>query len=254
MIVKSQKYLETINTIEIIQYSKKIQKKANIKKLDKKLYCVLSTGQVLQINNKQWRTQDLSAIKQTFEKVRNIVNSNFTSNNSIWVTITYKENMTDLKRLKSDRQKYWQKMKYKYPKLEFLSVVEPQERGAWHMHELYKNNDDTPLYIPQKIMYNAWGHGSVTVKKVQSVTNLGAYLTAYLSNIKNGIKNSRLSMYPAGMRIYRRSRGIVKPSYEYVNDVTEFGGLETIYDKTYYVKINGMKMMKRIITKRKEAR
>ena len=71
----------------------------------------------------------------------------------------------------------------------------------------------------------------MNIKSIKDVTNVGLYLTAYLSNIKVDadneeenvvktnensrikkiIKGRRLYLYPKGFRIYRLSKGIKRP-------------------------------------------
>ncbi|MGW7157742.1 rolling circle replication-associated protein, partial [Streptomyces sp. NPDC054887] len=58
--------------------------------------------------------------------------------------MTYKKNMTDTKKLYSDFQNFIDRLRYKYKKessIDYLSVVEPQGRGAWHCHVLMRFND-----------------------------------------------------------------------------------------------------------------
>ncbi len=101
-----------------------------------------------------------------------------------------------------------------------------------------------------------WGNGTARVKKIKSdVNNLGNYLYTYLGDIeynqenlellkkfgksinnfkineveiegskKKFIKGARLHLYPAGMRIYRKSKGIKKP--------------ESFYDPKFYNFLN----------------
>lgn len=167
-----------------------------------------------------------------------IINANFSGGMSeLFVTLTYKENMQDTEKLHNDYKKFTQRLRYKYKNIEMLAVVEPQERGAWHLHCLIKDKKGKQLYIPFEEMDKIWGHGATTTKRLVDCDNVGAYLTAYLTNLKTDyiegmenckkinvielegkskafIKNGRLSKYPAGMNIYRITSGIIKPQTE----------------------------------------
>jgi hypothetical protein len=77
-----------------------------------------------------------------------------------------------------------------------------------------------------------WGHGGVNIKRLDSSDNIGAYLSAYLSNLptdskteteKSYIKGARLHLYPPGMNFYRCSRGIKKPEWQKKNAATRVG-------------------------------
>ena len=111
--------------------------------------------------------------------------------------------------------------------------------GAWHSHLLLRFNDIDKVYIENEKMRNLWGHGFVTVRSLKDVDNIGAYLSAYLSDVeltdeniirafenqdtinivarevegkeKKFIKGGRLHLYPSGMNLYRKSKGIKFP-------------------------------------------
>ena len=167
-------------------------------------------------------------------------------NNCSWITLTYAENMQDTKRLYDDFKKFNMRLNYYCKKkglqdYEYIVIVEPQGRGAWHCHLLLLFKDKAP-FIPNKELRKLWGQGFVKINKLDNVDNVGAYLTAYLGNMsleecqeqdvsfqpknllvkeiegksKYIIKGGRLSMYPTNMNLYRCSKGIKKPSEEYM--------------------------------------
>src|SRR5690606_20448669 len=108
-------------------------------------------------------------------------------------------------------------------------------------------NELEKVYIPNKFdknnnpidapLYDIWGHGWVRIKSLKNVDNIGAYLSAYLTDIelndsniiaaaknkmeiktvevegvsKKYIKGGRLHLYPPGMNLYRKSKGIKFP-------------------------------------------
>lgn len=200
-------------TLEV-QILNRVNKKQTIKKLNDHEVLVLSTGEVKTVNRSETRKDNIHSLRMTLKKLRYLINANFVGNkNELFLTLTYSENMTDVRRLYDDGRKFIQRLRYKYKdvsSLEYIAVVEPQERGAWHYHILVKFPDVDFMYIPHSELENLWGHGFVSVQDITSVDNIGAYLSAYLSNTDN-IKGGRLYLYPVGMKIYRCSRGIVKP-------------------------------------------
>ena len=77
-----------------------------------------------------------------------------------------------------------------------------------------------------------WGHGFVWINRLNELDNIGAYLTAYLADIplndtdvvngeivekeingvsKKIVKGGRLYLYPVGINLYRKSKGILMP-------------------------------------------
>lgn len=162
--------------------------------------------------------------------------------------------MTDKERLYRDYEKFWKKFAYSLRKNniaipEYITVVEPQGRGAWHIHGLFIWNVKAP-FIANDVLAEIWGHGFVSIKQPQNCDNLGAYFSAYLADYptekilalsdkerekamvasaatnhglaeiektsqegtkKKIIKGARLAMYPPGMNLFRHSKGIKKP-------------------------------------------
>lgn len=237
------KVTEMGNVVEI-QYMSRRNQKATIRMLEGGAeYVELSTGEIKPCQKHDNRAQQKKSLYRTFKNVRAIINANVTNVNQCrWITLTYAENMTDTKRLYEDfknfmkRMRYWSNQKG-YGQVEYIVMCEPQGRGAWHCHVImiFPKQIVAP-YISNDTLSQLWGHGFVTVKKLDDVDNVGAYLTAYLGDmdledcLESGImpegkikrldadgstkyylKGARLRFYPANFNMYRCSRGIKKP-------------------------------------------
>lgn len=218
---------------------------ATIKRISGSAYVVVASGEICEyVNHYESRADSAQSVRKTFAKLRGIINANCTEPEKLrWVTLTYAENMTDTVRLYEDFGAFWKRCKRRYGHLEYIVVMEPQERGAWHAHLIMIFPEKAP-FIPNDDLAKLWGHGFVTVREVSNVDNMGAYLSAYLADIevpmdsevgtvkvmqdgtkKKVVKGGRLGMYPAGMNIYRTSRGIKRPE---VVDIESIGQLEEI--------------------------
>lgn len=212
-----------------------------------KEYVHLGSGEINECQKHDTRDTQLGSIRRTFRTIRGLINSNVDKpDNCLWITLTYKENMTDTKRLYSDTKLFFQGMKRKYGKFEYINVLEPQGRGAWHCHLLLIF--DKPTFIPNNDIAAIWKQGfTVTRALDKNCDNLGAYLTAYLGDMaldeciekgikvtefdeiktvpdtdENGkpiskryVKGARLQMYPANFNMIRTSRGIKRPVEEW---------------------------------------
>jgi len=241
--LKKVKLTQMGNIDEIMSVEKLSLDAFPIKKISKNEYMILETGEVLEYKkHSENRSQDTNSLRKTFKRIRELINTNFQGNdNELAFTITYKENMTDTKVLYKDFQNFMDVLRYKYPNVDYMSVVEPQGRGAWHCHVLLRFNNLDKVYIPNKVISEMWGHGFTKVKAIRKdVDNLGAYLSAYLGDVemdqynfkditsnnvkiveidgktKRFIKGGRLHLYPSGMNIYRCSRGINQPKKDYM--------------------------------------
>lgn len=261
-----------MNHIVEVQHMEKMNRKNNIKKLDKDRFVDISTGEIREFEHTENRQQGYNSLRQTFKKLRYLINNNFIGNpNELHITLTYKENMTDTKRLYTDFKNFIERLRTSYKNkssLDYLCVVEPQGRGAWHCHVLMRFNDLDKVYIKNADLKRLWGLGFVTIKSLKDVDNIGAYLSAYLTDIdlddvndketafkvasegceiktkvvdgkeKKFIKGGRLHMYPPGMNMYRKSKGIIKPEREEMKfkDIKKVVGSATPhYQKSYHI-------------------
>lgn len=216
----------------------------NIEWLDADSYIDLSTGELKQANHSETRGDKMSLpeLRRTFKRMRGLINSNwFGDNNELLITLTYRENMQDPKRLARDLDKFNKAMKRQLGNIKYLAAVEPQQRGAWHAHILVKQLTSHYTYWPHEAVAKIWPHGEIIdVQRLKTVDNVGAYLSAYLSNTpvddnypreilreagtnkpKAVIKGGRLHMYPRGMHIYRASTNLDKPIIKKIRPISE---------------------------------
>lgn len=262
-----------MNHIVEVQYMQKMNRKNNIRKLDKDRYVDLRTGEIKDFEHIENRQGSLNSLRQTFKKLRYLINANFLGQgNELHVTLTYEENMTDTKRLYADFKRFMTRFR-RYcadlGSLDYLSVVEPQGRGAWHFHLLLRFNDVKKVYIENSKIAELWEQGYVKTKSMKDIDNIGAYLSAYLADIEldaenltyedalaicNGtaevvtktvegqekkfIKGGRLYLYPSGMNLYRKSKGIAFPErldmrYKDIKKIV--GSAKPHYSRTYIV-------------------
>lgn len=116
------------------------------------------------------------------------------------LTLTYRENMQDVDRLKADFKRFVRMMTARFPEWRYVAVRETQERGALHLHLAVKGRQ--PLNYIRKCWYVAIGgniddagentKGAINVRapsrfagrKGKSVrwknSKLAGYLTKYL--------------------------------------------------------------------------
>ncbi|MCM1149028.1 MAG: hypothetical protein NC319_02935 [Butyricicoccus sp.] len=216
-----------------------------VRKIDAEHGVDVRTGEVIDYKHKETRAENIRAVSQSMKRLRDIINTNLTRpSHALWVTLTYKENMTDTKRLYEEYRRFWCRFgyylkKHSYPHAEYITAVEPQARGAWHLHCLFLFPKKAP-FIPNDDIAKIWGHGFCKTKSLKGIANPGLYLTAYLTDMEftealsehitkgrlaeaevtdeNGvkqkkaiIKGARLKLYPTGFKLYRCSRGVKRP-------------------------------------------
>lgn len=231
------------NVIEI-RYMRSIPT-AVIEKVNADLYVDKRTGEVKEFRHTANRSDSKNSVSQSLRKLRDLINANLTEpEKALWVTLTYRENMRDTKRLYEDFRRFWTRfryylVKYGHPTAEYITAAEPQARGAWHLHCLFLFPEKAP-FIPNAAVAHIWGHGFTKTKSLQGIDNPGLYLTAYLGDMelsealrtgsirgqiaevsttdeqgknqkKAIVKGARLRLYPPGFNLYRSSRGVKRP-------------------------------------------
>ena len=234
----------TGNVVELLWQNHK-SVAPSIRKINSELYEDLRTGEVKEFHHIENRSEDLVSVSRSLSRLRDLLNTNVTDVKKCrWVTLTYADNMTDPERLYCDFKEFNRRHRKRVGHYEYIAAAEPQGRGAWHLHVVMIFDHKAP-YIKNADMSADWRQGFVTVKKLDDVDNVGAYLTAYLGDMelnqetiddigvmnlvgkevrevevtdnrgkkskKSFIKGARLHMYPPQFNLYRYSKGIKKP-------------------------------------------
>lgn len=231
--------------IKKVQYLQRRNNTAPIRKIDDNHVLNIITGEIIECKHIENRSENIAKVKESLTRLRDYINTNCVDvSRCRWVTLTYKENMTDTVRLYSDFKNFWKRFVYycnqnNYGKPEYIIACEPQGRGAWHIHAIIIFDRKAP-FIASDVLQGIWKQGFVKIKKIDNVDNVGAYLTAYMCDLqvekydnscicngiktveKNGhtkqyVKGARLSLYPPKFNIYRCSRGIKKPDTEFLS-------------------------------------
>ena len=196
------------------------QQEQIIKVIEGKRYVNLETGEIHAMDtSNNSRLDNLKSTKQTMKKLRRIIAHNFTGGkNQLWITLTYRDHVTETAIVYRDFKAFIRRIRNQFGNIDYITVIEPQASGRWHLHVLLKN--DSELTIPNNDLAKMWGKGFTKTKRLRRADKVGNYLIAYLSNLQIGdessdkkstVKGARLYMYPKGIRIYRTSRGIEKP-------------------------------------------
>lgn len=266
--------IEAGNVVTVRTMTKEVL--PHIQKISCNEFIQLSTGEVKKINHQIKRLDNTASLKETFNYLRALINSNINEKNikcCRFVTLTYKENMKNAEQLMHDLKNYHSRFNYYCNKKgigspEYIAVIEPQQRGAWHAHIIYIFKK-IPPFIPKAELEKIWKHGFVDIKVIDNnCDNVGAYLCSYVSDIaideledirlldkahsndlksietvdsngnkvsKSYIKGLRLHLYPKGIRIFRHSRGIklpIKYSCSYGEIMEKLKGSEKTFEKT----------------------
>lgn len=114
------------------------------------------------------------SLNRTKTEIRRLTNANPQLNK--FMTLTFADNITDLKEANYIFNQFIKRISYKYPGFEYLAVPEFQKRGAVHYHLLCK----LP-FVEISEMQIIWGQGFIKLNRIDNVNNVGAYVCKYLS-------------------------------------------------------------------------
>lgn len=217
----------------MVQYMTGYNKKKAIERLSESEYVVLSTGEVKEFQSTEKRVERLDSLYRTFRELRLIINANFSGTaNERFVTLTFdgkdfpRPTVGDIEVLQKCVRRFYRRLRSKFGEIVALWVLEPHADGHAHLHVLIKFLDARG-YVEYNDLISAWGCGIVNIRRLHDVDNIGAYVSAYLTDIplsevdegqikesdevvdKNGkkyIKAGRLQYYPSGKRLYSITR------------------------------------------------
>lgn len=272
---KYKKMVRSRDVIDVTYMSYKPE--VHIKKISKSEYLTgyyskngefYSDGEVFNVAIKENQFRNRRSLRKIFVDLRQLIYHNFDGSDcELFLTLTYAEQTNDHKQIHDDFRKFFQRLKRQWNGcLEYISIVEPHESGNYHIHVLlrsYRNPnpwDGRTMEDVGRELYNVWGLGYVLAEQLDC-DNIGAYFVAYFSNMelsdeqavkykddvveKNGkkyIKGKRLDFYPDYMKIYRSSRGILKPQQGdfdldgYNRKYNQITALERSDGGRYYIK------------------
>lgn len=232
------KVVKSGNVIEVYQYENDV------------LYGYQDTRKASKGRQKKASAEDAElnrkkVVGRAERDLRRIINTNFVSGSSRFITLTFKDNVTCIKTANYEFKKFVQRWKYDLGHdLKYSVVIEFQKRGAVHYHCMFYN---LPNRLNLPALRKLWGHGSVNVKRViDSVDNVGAYVVKYMSKSAD---DPRLM----GKKCYFNSRNLKKPT-EYKKDHEIERGLEFVrgrspkYSKVFTNEYNSVSYSQYVIT------
>lgn len=143
------------NVIEV-RHSGQGAPEITIEKLSADEYLDKRTGEIKEFQHTENRAENTASVAQTLRNLRDLINANLTDpERALWVTLTYREIMTDQERLYRDFHAFWKRFlrwqaKAGQEQAEYIAAAEPQGRGAWHLHLLLLFPGKAPFHPQQR--------------------------------------------------------------------------------------------------------
>ena len=151
---------------------------------------------------------ELRALRRARTRLRHLV---LGSGATYLLTLTYRENVTDLERASDDLTVFLRHVKRKYPSYTYIAVAERQKRGAWHWHLAVCGWQD--LAFLRASWLRVVGEGNIDVKPPRyGSENLRLGLVRYLSKY---LSKSMGDDHVLNSRRFRSSHRIHVPERRY---------------------------------------
>lgn len=194
--------------------------------------------------------KDYEEIGEDAEKrMDNLLRSRQTIRRIIWanqgkytkfVTLTYRETVLDLKRVRRDLQTFVQAMRRRGYDMKYLYVLENQRErgekegnaGCLHVHMLIFIDQ----YIPQADLSACWKHGFLKINALDNVRSVAAYVCKYIT--KDNFAAFGQKVYGCSLGLQRGTEerfyteGMSDNTYLHPKDVLK------ALDVTYYDKMH----------------
>lgn len=128
--------------------------------------------------------------------LRRIVNSNvgqygeeFTAK---FVTLTFREHITDLRSANAEFKKFIKRLNYfmfksKKANIKYTVVPEFTKKGRVHYHVIFYNLP----YVKADKLAEIWGQGFIKINKIDNCDNVGAYVSKYMTKDNEEIKGKK---------------------------------------------------------------
>ena len=155
-------------------------KKCPIKNISKDEFVDLYTGEVKKLQHSKNGFQSPKSVRKSINYLMDLIRRNATNPvNCKWITLTYRDEMTDHKRVFKDNKAFLRKLRsylerQKLPDFKFIAVAESQGENhgnAWHIHLLLIFDGKAP-FISNQVIANMWGYGITDTQKVYDADTL----------------------------------------------------------------------------------
>ena len=189
--------LKTSGNTQEIQFMAGNNKTCSVKNLSKDTYLDKRTGEIKQKKKSESRYQSPKSVRKSINRLMDVIRCNVTDTAKCkWITVTYREIMTDGKKAFLDTKLFLRKLKRFLAKqshissgqksFQYIAVAKPQgvKHGhSWHMHILLIFEDTAP-YLANETISKLWGYGVTDTHAVYDGDGLALYFKAYLSDVE----------------------------------------------------------------------
>ena len=230
----THKLIQSGDVIEIYEYSVGYLKgyKLTEREIKNRIYSERSSAGADSTDSRE------RSLKRAKMNLRRLINANVGQYGkdvtAKFLTLTFKENIQDIKQANYEFKKFIKRLNYKVygtkkAILKYTTVIEFQKRGAIHYHTILYNMP----YIKANEIAEIWDNGFIKINKIDDIDNVGAYIGEYLGQAEKEqgkeVEDERLR----GQKTHFSSRGLFKP-----NEITDKKIVEQVASALPIEKLN----------------
>ena len=205
--VKATKYGDHLDLMACTNCGRKGSKKPNCKKVSKGMYVNTATNEYIKAKEYVNRGENISLLKKSADNLYKLIHANFYKNIGFHCVLTYSKPQKDTDEIYHDFKIFWQKVRYRYPDMGYISILEPTQKGVWHIHLLLKDVTNKNMYVSFYDIREYWDKGICYISKMRENVDYGQYFRKKIT-----VDNELLKFYQPGVRYFRHSRNIKKPT------------------------------------------
>ena len=189
------------NIVEVYEYDKPILQGYTDTKKNSRGRQAIANDENKEINREK-------VLQRARRDLRRIINTNVGQYGvpAKFVTLTFKDDIEDLKKANREFAKFIQRLKYHFDiDVKYAAVPEVQKERfekygvkVWHYHVIFFNLP----YIQSNKLHEIWKNGFIKINRIDRVDNVGAYVCKYMTKDNKDL---------AGQKCYFTSRGLRKP-------------------------------------------
>lgn len=211
--------------------------KPNCKKISKGIYVNTVTNEQIMAKEHFNRSENFNLLRKSADNLYKLIHANFYKNSGFHCVLTYSKPPKDTEEVYHDFKIFWQKVRYHYPNMGYISILEPTQKGVWHIHLLLKDVKDKKMFISYYSIREFWKKGICYITPMREGIDYGQYFRKKIT-----ADNELLKFYEPGVRYFRHSRNIKKPltftagRTEVMDKLVERGGYQL--QEQYSLSIN----------------
>lgn len=189
--------LKTAGNTQVIQFTAGNNKTCPVCNLSQDEYLDKKTGEVKPKKKSENRYQSPKSVRKSINRLMDLIRCNATDPAKCkWITVTYKDVMTDGKQAFLDAKLFLRRLKRYLAKqidltagqksFQYITVAGPQGQShgnSWHLHILLIFEATAP-FIANETIAEIWGYGITSTHKVFDADGLALYFKAYLSDVE----------------------------------------------------------------------